>query len=485
MWHGFVGLGELNEVYASTLLSICAALGQKLVEDNIEVIEYLAIEDDSVVPRPWICFPQTQILLEISPLLDIDEECRKGWESLSLLVSQSQAIPNSMRYIWMGAIECYCQGNYGRCCALLVPQMELLLRLMFCAANQCPDRVLTAESTVLYTTLDVILAENIQSEECFSNRPNKVKELLGNGLYWALRDMFTLPEGPRVRDRLSHAECRLTDVDVVLANHLLYLSKSLLLRVLSDESVSNLGRQGEMENIFPQFHPTSIFKRELSSALSAVDTWISDLATLFKSQDDSQSCDITSLEKAISNSELQRLLQSFEFPAPIIPILLNWMHKPLNANRVSSQEIVSHFDAQILNRVIENLCIYRQIARRVQTVVQLITDSIRNYGNQQKSVIRSRRRLTFSRLLNYCPLYITALQLALLYPISLVVAGDYHQSAAAHTDKRKLLRNAASFVDKAASLSHSHKNRWLELAQCANRFLCQHSLLFDQYNDSD
>jgi len=49
--------------------------------------------------------------------------------------------------------SCY---RFDLCIALLLPQLEHGLRRVFAFVNNCPHRVLTAESSVLYTTFDEV-----------------------------------------------------------------------------------------------------------------------------------------------------------------------------------------------------------------------------------------------------------------------------------------------------------------------------------------
>lgn len=49
--------------------------------------------------------------------------------------------------------SCY---RFDLCVVLLLPQLEHGLRRVFACVNNCPHRVLTAESTMLYTTFDEV-----------------------------------------------------------------------------------------------------------------------------------------------------------------------------------------------------------------------------------------------------------------------------------------------------------------------------------------
>ena len=54
---------------------------------------------------------------------------------------------------------CILPFRFDLCVMLLLPQLEHGLRRVFASINNCPHRVLTAESTVFYTTFDEV---NIQ-----------------------------------------------------------------------------------------------------------------------------------------------------------------------------------------------------------------------------------------------------------------------------------------------------------------------------------
>jgi hypothetical protein len=50
-----------------------------------------------------------------------------------------------------------------------------------------------------YSTLDVMIAERLESGEV-----NRIREEIGDGALVAIADFFTAPDGPRIRDRMSH-----------------------------------------------------------------------------------------------------------------------------------------------------------------------------------------------------------------------------------------------------------------------------------------
>lgn len=60
-----------------------------------------------------------------------------------------------MTPIWEDVIKEFIDGNYLNSLVLLFPQIEHSLRRFYVCSNGCEEKSLTAESDVLYTTLDV------------------------------------------------------------------------------------------------------------------------------------------------------------------------------------------------------------------------------------------------------------------------------------------------------------------------------------------
>ncbi|KAB1275522.1 Endoplasmic reticulum membrane-associated RNA degradation protein [Camelus dromedarius] len=72
--------------------------------------------------------------------------------------------------------------RFADCAILLLTQLEAGLRKVFATVNACPSRLLTAESTALYTTFDEILAKHLNDGKInqlplFLGEPAMVKYL--------------------------------------------------------------------------------------------------------------------------------------------------------------------------------------------------------------------------------------------------------------------------------------------------------------------
>jgi hypothetical protein len=109
--------------------------------------------------------------------------------------------------------------------------MEQVLRSIFCWTNSCPERVLTAESTSFYTTLEEVLAENISDM-----KTNKVRAVLGDCVIEMLQDIFVHQKGPRIRDKVSHGECDLHDIPKNLANHIICVALAVSIKAGKEEA---------------------------------------------------------------------------------------------------------------------------------------------------------------------------------------------------------------------------------------------------------
>uniref|UniRef100_A0A1B6EJH3 DUF4209 domain-containing protein n=1 Tax=Cuerna arida TaxID=1464854 RepID=A0A1B6EJH3_9HEMI len=189
LWHGFVTPGELSPDIVVGLIVLFASLGQELQYQKI--------------PKR----PQFHLFEKFhSELKGVFPDLTTQSEEVPAIVDISLYIPDKSRVLWIQAFELFRNRLYGDSLVLLMPQLEHCLRMIYCQVNDCPGRLLTAESTSLYTTLDEILAP--------AQYP-VVKE----GLLMMLLDLTSSLTGPRLRDRLSHGECDLSSLPQWLVNH--------------------------------------------------------------------------------------------------------------------------------------------------------------------------------------------------------------------------------------------------------------------------
>jgi len=92
----------------------------------------------------------------IDPLVEVFSQVDIVYAFTETLTQCQHFIPPSMERIWEKALLLFQEQRYGLVIVLMLPHLEHLLRMVFAWANKCPERILTAESTTLYTTFDEV-----------------------------------------------------------------------------------------------------------------------------------------------------------------------------------------------------------------------------------------------------------------------------------------------------------------------------------------
>ena len=137
----------------------------------------------------------------------------------------------------------------------MLPEWEFVARILFAIVNKCGERIQTAESDAFYTTFDVILSRQFNEQE------NKFPRAIGFDHMELLLDLLVLPEGPRLRDKISHGEVSSDDkfvhhgLEIVCAS---YLDITYLIQNW-DDSLNSLDIDSNLTHGYSsQYHPTSL-----------------------------------------------------------------------------------------------------------------------------------------------------------------------------------------------------------------------------------
>ncbi|XP_048342801.1 endoplasmic reticulum membrane-associated RNA degradation protein isoform X3 [Sphaerodactylus townsendi] len=164
--------------------------------------------------------------------------------------------------------------KYVDCVMLLLSQLESGLRLLFTTVNNCPSRLITAETSFLYTTFDEMLAKQLSNEEI-----NKLPLVLGESAMEFLWDFLNHQEGPRIRDHLSHGEISLNNFPKEIANSLLAFSVTLLSRYSKDE-IAAVKEHAFLRplvscanNYCSQCHPIALLKKQILQCVKSINLW--------------------------------------------------------------------------------------------------------------------------------------------------------------------------------------------------------------------
>ena len=120
----------------------------------------------------------------------------------------------------------------------------------------------------------------ILAKETEDNKENKLLPEVGHNLTEMLYDILYFPEGPKLRDRLSHGEYDFKDVDVVIANHVICIGISFCLKYLFPwrrELIDSFKILRELDSTSRTYrsvyHPISLLRREIQSIVDQMEVF--------------------------------------------------------------------------------------------------------------------------------------------------------------------------------------------------------------------
>ncbi|XP_034525385.1 endoplasmic reticulum membrane-associated RNA degradation protein isoform X3 [Ailuropoda melanoleuca] len=262
LWHGFASPHEIPPKYCSAMVLLTAGLGQLLKS-------YLQRTERVLAHRPFVA------LTDLEDLAVFPEVTSEVLSVLEEVMRKSTFISKVMLPYWEAALVAFRSHRFADCAMLLLTQLETGLRRVFATVNRCPKRLLTAESTALYTTFDEILAKHLNDGEI-----NQLPLFLGEPAMEFLWDFLNHQEGPRIRDRLSHGEVNLPEFPKEVANQLLAFSIVLLLRFIAEdlsaackEKAAIKSLVGLAEGYRAHFHPVSQLKKQVLSCEKSIRVW--------------------------------------------------------------------------------------------------------------------------------------------------------------------------------------------------------------------
>ncbi|XP_047484704.1 endoplasmic reticulum membrane-associated RNA degradation protein-like isoform X1 [Penaeus chinensis] len=266
-WHGFLSPHETSQAFVATIIFILADCGRMLEKTS---------QIKNIPCRPHVTFDEASCLSSVFDNMIIPRKA-----VLEEVIRNSSFVPIVMYPAWKKALELLEEEQWGLCVTLLLPLMECSMRAMFAHVNKVSERMLTAENSTLYTTMDEILNEYMENsttsqtvnekdgkyeisscsacvhnlgnrEHCevnkctlaadgikhadqeknreldASEKKNQVQYTIGTKLNEALHDLLNFIQGPRIRDRVSHGEAKLQEIPEFITCHILYLNLLVL-----------------------------------------------------------------------------------------------------------------------------------------------------------------------------------------------------------------------------------------------------------------
>ncbi|XP_073830649.1 uncharacterized protein isoform X2 [Musca autumnalis] len=219
VWHGFPKPYEIPIYYEAVLLTLVHTMGYKIEEMN-----YLIKE------RPLVMDFE-------KPLHPFDDKFKIKLTNIKFYEDKIQNIDNEFAkdYIgyWLKLCTYYNEGLYINFIILVLPQIELLLRMHYGHINNVD---ISAKLDEYYITMDTIFETYIANKTSHTESDSQLNQLLDfniypqfEGSFHIMYDIFLSPNGCRLRDKVSHGEVELSALNnAQLASVVLHIFLNLL-----------------------------------------------------------------------------------------------------------------------------------------------------------------------------------------------------------------------------------------------------------------
>ncbi|KAG8123620.1 hypothetical protein E2320_019299 [Naja naja] len=392
LWHGFVSAKEIPDKYFSMLLFLTAGLGQLL--NN-----YCLQAHSALIHRPYVSFTQ---LKELHIFPDLNQ----GLLSLAEeLVTKSNIVLKTMIPFWIAAITSFQQARYADCVILLLPQLEGGLRVLFTAVNKCPSRLMTAESSSLYTTFDEILAKQLNNEEM-----NQLPIVLGESA-------------------MEHESLKLL---MTCAN-----------------------------NYCTKFHPITQLKKQILNCIKSITSW-PDFPMGLKEQEISGSGKDTAPCILVINDILPQLQPYLTMNVTLLGDSVNNLLTEKLLIELCSKHIHTLFSPRT---ILETIVVLRQITTHCHHVShQVISVCETRYEQWINKSLRSRQRLNFLRMRRSIKFLSPVLQLILIL-ITLELVNIHmicRKNTFEYQQYLKFLKLILQYIENLVTYTSPEKNKWDE-----------------------
>ncbi|XP_073483980.1 endoplasmic reticulum membrane-associated RNA degradation protein isoform X4 [Aquarana catesbeiana] len=444
LWHGFASPHEIPPKYCSMLLLFTGGLGQILQANNSGTL---------LVHRPYFVFNSAE---ELQVFPDLDEEVLSLSEKL---VEESKFVLANMIPYWKEAITAFKQLRYADCAILILPQLESGLRLIFTTVNNCPDRMLTAESNTLYTTFD--------------------EEFL-----W---DVLNHQEGPRVRDHLSHGEIQLCDLPRGIANDLLGFSIVLLYKYCNH----NTGKEAAilcplidaLGSYRSRFHPVALLQKQVLQCMTSLQKWfllpspcVGHTSTT-DGPDDMTDPGISFCAEIMHVFSLLRHHRMSGFNNE------EWDLQTDKWFTFMEEHCSKHFSNLYCHRsVMEVVSILRRVTAKCHLASNNIISTLKLRHEQwENKTLRSRQRQNYIRLLSSTK----TLSLVIRLILTLIIVDLHNISSKMPSEYQKYLKHLKfilQYAENVSTYTNQDKNQWDEAMQLTSKIIMKIRMFFEASN---
>lgn len=265
VWHGFTKPGEISNVLASSFIVLLFSIGETL--ENFGSIQPRNCLDllgprgfMAKIERIYSSIPYTIDELTDEFIANISPDNIKG--------PFLQRVPKLLK-----------KNKFRQALYLIIPEWEAQARKLFIHVNNCPLRILTAENDKLYTTFDEILSKILDE-----TRENSFPLEIGPQHMEFFIDCLVLPEGPRLRDKISHGEIGLGQ-DLIssvfrMCIYVIMASFNDLSKFLNKDFDKTL----ILQDYSALFHPKKMLMEEIDEMLIEVEN-LNDHPSLYNTND--------------------------------------------------------------------------------------------------------------------------------------------------------------------------------------------------------
>ncbi|XP_068087941.1 endoplasmic reticulum membrane-associated RNA degradation protein isoform X2 [Hyperolius riggenbachi] len=464
LWHGFASPHEIPHKYCSVLLLMTAGLGQILQD-------HLSNTGASLFHRPYVAFHNAE---EMQVFPELGEDVLSVSESL---LEESRLVLANMVPFWKEGIAAFRQGRYADSAVLILPQLETGLRLIFTTTNNCPNRMLTAESNILYTTFDEILAKELNDS---SN--NNVPKTLGESAMEFLWDFLNHQDGPRVRDHLSHGEIQLSEFPKQIANDLLGFSIVLIYRhLMVDHTSKEIGVLHSLIDIIDlyksRFHPIALLQKQVLECIDSLQKWCLLPVPPIDDMNDKKELDEEKDVSTAVNSEIVQILSLFHRQGVIgisTDDLDTWLQTEKwfsSAKELSSQKMSSLYCHRW---VIEVMSILRKVTTQCLLVsTNIISISQLRYDQWINKTLRSRQRQNYRKLLS--SIKVLSCGVRLILTLIVISFHNIHnipkRTPIEYQKYLKYLKSILKYAENVSIYTNQDNNKWSEAIQLTSRII--------------
>lgn len=283
----------------------------------------------------------------------------------------------------------------------MIPQIEQILRIFYCYVNNCETRILTAESTTQYITLDEILEENLPN-----GTSNRLVSSLCSGVITILLDIFSYSNGPRIRDKISHGEIDLDQINKSFAYTLLIVIINIIDTFDSDcfqnddkKSLSNYKHLiwEKCSSYISCYHISSLIKNNIDNIIDNLQIW----KTLEKESEELKSTEYNlNFSDKIKQLEIN-LKKILRINNDHYQYLIMNMNYEIARSEIYTVKIHTNFMSK---RGIEFLSILKRISENIKEITNNVHLSLEQKIHLYKiRKMRSRQRESYIKILNCLP----------------------------------------------------------------------------------